>query len=226
MMRILVGMLAHQLNSEVVRRVHCQTWDDDDGYDVLTSWGQDIRPGESRFAAVTRKYQELQRKFLSGPWDCLLTVEQDMLIPPDALERLSRLVSDGADVAYSLYVWRYKEQHWWSAHPRLRVDEGVPYFWSLTHQPEEARRLWGQVVLVEGLGFGCTLISRHALVRLPFRQANEHHSQDTAFALDCRAEGLIQVADLGCVCGHRMEDGQVVWPDPEAPDLYRIEQGD
>jgi hypothetical protein len=118
-MRALIGVLAYQLNSETIRRLHVQEGGDADGYDMLSVWGMDIRPGENRFHAVTRKYQHLQRLFLSGPWDVLLTVEQDMLIPPDALRRLAALISDGADIAYGLYVWRYEEQHWWSAHPKM-----------------------------------------------------------------------------------------------------------
>ena len=221
-MKVLVGILAHHLQSEVVRRVHSLAWDG--SFDVLTSWGDDIRPGESRFDAVTRKYQDMQRTFLGGPWDCLLTVEQDMYIPPHTLVHLARLIRDGADVAYGLYVWRYTEQHWWSAHPRLADVDGELNFWSLTHQPDEARRLWGQPVVVEGLGMGCTLMSRHVLTRIPFRQRAKNHCNDTAFALDCKDEGMIQIADLGVVCGHGLSSGGIVWPDPNAPDLYRITQ--
>jgi len=231
-MRILVGLLAHQLNSETLRRVHTLAWDDPDGYDVLTCWGQDIRPDETRFQAVTRKYQHLQRTFLAGPYDALLTVEQDMLLPEDALLRLARLVRDGAGVAYGLYVWRYEELHWWNAHPALvleGLDEdgaGVHKFASMTHFPAEARRLWGQPVEVAGLGLGCTLLPRPTLARLAFRQIVPNHSCDTALALDAQREGLIQVCDTAVVCGHRIGDGRVVWPDPEAPELYRIEQED
>lgn len=224
-MKVLVGLLAHQLNSETVKRVHTLDWGDKDGYDVLTCWGGDMRPDENRFQAVTRKYQALQRTFLGGPWDCLLTVEQDMLIPPDALSKLGQLIADGAHVAYGLYVWRYQEQHWWNAHPKIANDaQNVPWFWSMTQYPEDARRLWGQPVLVDGLGFGCTLISRQALTRIPFRQGNADHCNDTTFALDCQDEGMIQIADLGVVCGHRIDDTHVIWPDIDQPTLYRIEE--
>lgn len=229
-MRVLVGLLAHQLNSETVRRVHTQTWDDPDGYDVLTCWGQDIRPGETRFEAVTRKYQHLQRVFLSGPWDALLTVEQDMLLPEHALTRLAKLARDGADIAYGLYVWRYEELHWWNAHPKLSLQgldddgAGVHRFASLSHYPAQARRWWGEPVQVEGLGLGCTLLTRPTLTKLQMRQIVPNHSCDTALALDAVAEGLLQIADLGVACGHRIGDGRVVWPDPAAPELYRIEQ--
>lgn len=224
-MKVLIGMLAYQLDSETLRGVHSQEWDDPDGYDVLTMWGQDIRPGEDRFQAVTRKYQALQRRFLSGPWDCLLTVEQDMRIPTDALLRLARLVADGADIAYGLYVWRYREQHWWNAHPKIEADAaGIPWFWSMTQYQKEARRLWGQPVQVAGLGLGCTLLSRQTLTRLGFRQGHAHHCCDTTLAMDANAEGLIQIADLGCVCGHKIDDTHTIYPDPTTDTLYTIRQ--
>jgi len=208
-----------------MRRIYTQQWGDSDGYDVLVMWGNDIKPGEDRFQAVTRKYQALQRIFLSGPWSSLLCVEQDMLLPPDALQRLAQLVADGADIAYSLYVWRYQDLHWWSAHPRITVDDaGVPWFYSMTHLPEQARARWGEPIIVDGLGLGCTLISRQTLVRLPFRQSNAEHCCDTALALDAKAEGLIQICDTGAVCGHRLDATRVIWPDPTTPTLYRIEE--
>lgn len=223
-MKILVGILAHQLHSETLRRVHSQDWADPDGYDVLTLWGGDKQPDESRFAAVTRKYQKLQRTFLAGPWDCLLCVEQDMLIPLDAISRLAPLIADGADIAYALYVWRYQEQHWWSAHPKIEQGgDRELLFWSLTHMPEEAKRHWGDVVRIAGLGLGCTMISRHTLTRLSFRQGRPDHCCDATLALDAQSEGLISVADLGAVCGHRIDDTRVVWPDPTTDTLYRIE---
>ena len=208
-----------------MRRVYTQQWGDADGYDVLVSWGMDIRPGEDRFQAVTRKYQDLQRTFLAGPWDALLTVEQDMLIPLDALARLTGLVADGADIAYGLYIWRYPEQFWWSAHPRIITDaDGMPWFYSMTHLPDEARRTWGQPIVVDGLGLGCTLITRQVLTRLPFRQSHPDHCCDTALALDAKAAGLVQICDTGAVCGHRLGDSQVIWPDPSVDELYRIEE--
>ncbi len=223
-MRILVGILAHQLQAETVKSVFTQQWDDPDGLDTMFVWGQDIRPDETRFAAVTRKYQYLRDVFLAGPWDALLTVEQDMLLPPDALMRLRGIVEQGADIAYALYVWRYDGHHWWNAHPLLTLANHEHRWASMSHLPDQARRLWGQCVRVSGLGLGCTLLPRSTVERLPFRQIQHDHSCDTVLALDAQAAGLTQIADLGCVCGHRMDDHRVIWPDPNEPDLYRIEE--
>ncbi len=223
-MKVLIAIPAYQLSSEVMRRVHAQNWDDPSGFGVYVQWGADMLPWENRFQAITRKYQELQRIFLAGPWDALLTVEQDMYIPLDALQRLSQLLRDGADVAYGLYVWRYTDEHRWSAHPRLDLADGAFRYWSLTHEAAEARRLWGGVVRVAGLGLGCTMIARHTLARVGFRQATLESCCDAALALDCQQEGLIQVCDTGVVCGHRLDDGRIIWPDPATDTLYRIEE--
>lgn len=221
-MRVLAGILAYQLDSETLRSIHTQEWDD--AWDILTLWGGDMQPGEDRFQAVTRKYQRLQRTFLAGPWDALLTVEQDMYLPPNALRRLTRLARDGADISYGLYVWRYQEQHWWNAHPKIAADDaGVPWFWSMTQYPAEARRLWGRPVEIQGLGLGCTLITKRALTHLGFRQSRADHCCDTTLALDAIQEGLIQVADLGVVCGHKIDAEHVIYPDPEQDTLYRID---
>jgi hypothetical protein len=223
-MKILIGTLAYRLRYDVIGRIYTQEWGRD-GFDVLCAWGGDMEPGEvNRFAAITRKYQALQRKFLSGPWDALLVVEDDVLIPTHTLMRLSRLLRDGADIAYGLYVWRYENQHWWNAHPKVEEDaDGVPWFWSLTQYPEEARKHWGKPIQVGGLGLGCTLISRHTLTRLSFRQGRDDHCCDTTLALDAQKDGLVQVADLGVACGHRLDSGGVIWPDPTTPTLYRID---
>lgn len=223
-MRILIGVLAHELNSATVKTIFQQQWSDGDGFDVTFCWGQDMRPDEDRFQAVTRKYQHLRTLALAGPYDALLTVEQDMLLPPDALTRLAGVLQQGADIAYGLYVWRYDGLHWWNAHPKLSFDGHQHQFASLSHYPDQARQFWGECVRVAGLGLGCTLLSRQTLERLPFRQLHHEHSADTALALDAQAAGLTQIADLGCVCGHRLDTRRAIWPDPTTPDLYRIQE--
>jgi hypothetical protein len=53
----------------------------------------------------------------------------------------------------------------------------------------------------------------------------EDHCCDTTLALDAQGEGLVQIADLGVVCGHRLDSERVIWPDPATETLYRIEEG-
>src|SRR5512139_1629566 len=58
---------------------------------------------------ITHKYNQARQMTLDGGYDALFTVEADMLIPPIALERLSRIE---ADVAYGLYVSRHGKHPW------------------------------------------------------------------------------------------------------------------
>jgi hypothetical protein len=221
-MRIMIGVLACRLNNETMRRLLTQQWDDP--LEIMIFWGDDQRPGESRFAAITRKYQAMRDRFLAGPYDALLTVEDDMYIPSNAI---ADLVACRADVAYGLYVWRYVGNHWWNAYAKIEQDAESFKYWSLSFDREQAQRhiYAGSVIKVEGLGFGCTLIQRHVLESIPFRidPAYGGACNDTFFAWDCKQAHYTQVCDLSVVCGHRIDDRRVIWPDGSAPELYRIE---
>lgn len=164
---------------------------------------------------VTRKYQEAQAVFLAGTWDAMLCVEHDMIIPPDALERLTAVE---ADIAYGLYVMRHDQR--WSA--ALRVWERS--WLSYSNQPPKARAAWNQVIDVQGIGQGCTLIKRHVLEAAPFRHL-KGTSCDWSLALDAKTHGFTQRADCGLICGHMtiVPSPLVYWPDANEETLYRIE---
>lgn len=183
--------------------------------DHFTANGSDdySRPNET----VTRKYQDARDVFLAGKWDYFLSVEYDMIVPPDGLKRLVAL---DADIAYGLYVFRHGGRRDWSAYTELTVTSGQ----SLSKQPAEARRLWGSAVNVAGIGQGFTLIKRYVLEAMPFRNWPGVCS-DWAMAIDAARAGLTQVADLGCVCGHMTitPSPQVIWPDVNEEKLHRVE---
>lgn len=221
-MRVLIGMIGYTIRSEVLRRIYLQ--EPRGSFDVLTLLGDDYKANETRFEAVTRKYERLRRRMLDGDYTHLLTVEDDMLIPLDALDRL---LGAGADVAYGLYCWRYEKMHWWSAYLRLQDDRlEQPSNVPLSALPDKARAMWGETVLVQGIGLGCTLISRPVLEAIPFRIApGGLGCNDLYFGLDCQANNFTQVCDTAVVCGHICEDGRAVWPDPTTDNLIRFSEG-
>lgn len=202
--------------------------------DVVFARGDDSTCPRDNYAKVVAKYQRGRDILLAGDYDAMLTVEDDMIVPADAAQRLW---ATGADVAYGLYVWRRDRNHLWSAYTELTEDHGT----SLSQDYDAAREAWGKVIEVQGIGNGCTLIRRHVLERINF----EHRGNaccDWYLALDARYAGFRQVCDTAVVCGHMAAGteemrsfpiviGQapvprIYWPDNDAAGLgklYRVE---
>ena len=173
-------------------------------------------PARSKIENLTAKHNRMRLNVLDGGWDALLTVEADMIVPPDALEKLTSV--DG-DVVYGLYCSRHNGM--WLCFEEIEERRGV----ALNATPARAKALWGQVIPSAGAGFGCTLIRRRVLERLEFRHdAAGPFADDWPFALDVAAAGFTQAHHLGVVCGHSATPGgPVLWPDPDAPARYRAE---
>lgn len=177
-------------------------------------------PFEKPYQNIVYQYNRARQMALDGNYDALLCVESDMIVPPDALQRLSSL---NAGVAYGLYVFRHT-YHRWSAFIELQEGQGT----SLSVNENMARDAWGKVIDVAGVGLGCTLISRNTLARVSFRLQNGAESKtacDWTFALDCARVNITQRCDLGIVCGHQSYTPypMIIWPDINEPRLYRRE---
>lgn len=174
---------------------------------------------------ILHNYVNGRKAFLAGDYDAMLTVEADMIVPEDALQKLAAV---DADVAYGLYCWRHGRPLW---NPYIGETNR-----SIALDPETARDAWGKVIECRGVGLGCTLIHRHVLEALIFRGGSSTYSCDWYFAIDLLAEEFVQKAHLGVVCGHIADvvaqltqhptaelSPRVIWPDVESDDLYRIE---
>lgn len=174
---------------------------------------------------VLHLYEQARDRFLSGPYTHLLCLEDDMVVPPDAL---TKLLETGAPVAYGLYTWR-RFGHPWSAYKILANDNGIS--WS-EDSPWKAAEWFRQQAIVDtqGVGLGCTLIERSVLEAIPFRLFNstgEGPCNDWTLAYDCQAHGFRQVHHFGVVCGHitPQPSARVIWPDVDEMDRasYRYE---
>lgn len=182
--------------------------------------------GEEGNKQVLAKYEQIRNAFLRGPWDALLTLEDDILIPTHTIDSLASCLTElEADIAYGLYVWR-RSSHPWNAYTRLEGEEGESIS---TSEPDRARMLARSagVAQVAGLGNGCTLIKREVLQTISFRSSGRF-AQDWALGLDAQAMGYRQVCHFGVVCGHIDMRGayRIYWPDAEAPQLWREEIAD
>lgn len=173
-------------------------------------------PYDEPYDNITHNYNRARQAVLDGGYDALLCVESDMIVPPDAITKLEAC---DADIAYGLYVWRHGRREW-SAYRLIEHRRGE----SLSRDKDAARAVWGEVVDVEGVGLGCTLIRRHVLEALPFRNEDGKVSCDWYLALDAKAAGFTQRAHLGVVCGHQSYKPwpQIVWPSNEGR-LYYVE---
>ncbi len=169
---------------------------------------------------IAHNFNLARDAFLAGGYDALLTIEADMIVPRNTATRLARCLAEGADIAYGLYVWRHGSRKW-SAYTEIEGVQGR----SLSSDPERARRAWGKVVKVVGVGLGCTLISRRVLERFAFRVEDYRCSCDWWLAHDAQEAGLLQVCDTGVVCGHITLSPtlQILWPDSAEERLYRVE---
>ena len=181
-------------------------------------FNREDNPVEMPYANICKKYNQARAMCLAGDYDALWTVEADMIVPPLTLERLTRI---NADVAYGLYVSRHGN-HRWLAFCSVGEQIGV----SLSDDRINARAAWGNVVETQGVGLGCTLIWRHVLEKIEFRRPDDSAvANDWYFALDCMQHGFVQKHDFGVVCGHIISppSPKILWPDPDADRLYRIE---
>jgi len=162
-------------------------------------------PG-NKIANVIAQYQRARAIFLASGHDAMLTVEDDMIIPPNALQSLHD--SDGG-VVYGVYLFRHGTPTLsaWRYIDRRRMGTTLSMY---PHETEVYRqRGWAKV---SGVGWGCTLIRREVLGRIAFRSKDKGDAGDVGFAGDCIAAGIEQIARFDVLCGHICEDGEVLWP--------------
>lgn len=163
---------------------------------------------------ILAKVTEARNLALEGYFDALMLIESDIVVPKDALFKMSEL---SGDVIYGLYCSR-KNGHPWLVFTDIELDNA-----KFLKKPEKAT-YWGSAIDSMGAGFGCTLIFRNVLRNIPFRMQPGGPSTDWWFALDCKKEGVRQITDLSVSCGHMLDDKTIVWADPTHKDFYRIDE--
>lgn len=169
-----------------------------------------------RFDRVTMKYERARWMLLEQEYDAMWCVEYDMLVPPNALTKLTQVE---ADIAYGLYCWRWEPYHW-SAYEFVGQEVGV----SISQKPDIAREIWGQTIDVAGVGQGCTLIHRRVLEQITFHREGEACA-DWYLSRDAIVKGFSQKCDTSILCGHTGLTPRpfTVWPTIDTRGLYRLE---
>lgn len=190
-------------------------------------WGSQRQYNNPNLDENANNNQDIRDKYnigravaLSQGFEAMLTIEADMIVPPDTL---ARLIALDADIALGVYCWRWRPSRW-SVYTELNQWGGK----SVTFDPAFAVRSWGEPINAVGTGLGCTLIKRRVLEALPFRlfDSDPRHlgivASDWALSCDAQQAGYRQRADLGLVCGHvDLSKGVVYWPDPIQPEFYK-----
>lgn len=154
---------------------------------------------------VIAQYRKAWKRAKASGYDAILTVEHDMIVPPDALVKLAEVE---ADIVYGVYLFR--ESATLNALRRVAtpcVDQPLSIF------PDEMRRaMEAKIYPVSGCGFGCTLIRRSAFETLTLRKPEGGHYPDMPLANDALKAGLTQMARFDVICGHIRTGGEVLWP--------------
>lgn len=145
---------------------------------------------------------------LNGGFDALVTLEHDMLMPSNALALLASTTEAG--VVYAPYMLRHGT-------PVLSLWQYIGsrnLGMSLQNYPAELSRLrQAGVGIVSGVGWGCTLIWRATLERIPFHDGGgANPAGDVQFAEDCLRAGVVAMGRFDCPIGHFTEEGRLLMP--------------
>lgn len=224
-MKALIVTLAYRQYGKAIQShlAAARAWDRRFDWLYLYGLPTDLPADASTHDIVTRKYQDAQRVFLQGDYDTFISIEDDMVIPPDTFSRLQLVLDNGADIAYGLYCWRYSRSGGgWCTYTDMQGDEGHSI---LTH-PELARQAFREqrVVDVIGVGMGCTAIQRHVLQAISFSRQGQH-CNDWYLATDAQDYGYISRCDMGLVCGHitMNPSPRIIYPDIQDETYQRID---
>jgi hypothetical protein len=156
---------------------------------------------------ILRQYRLGRDIFLASDADYLMVIESDIIPPKDTIKKL---ISLDADITYGVYVFRASEvinvYERYPGEPR-NVGSSLSLSKQKLQRAVKARR-----TKCSGGGLGCALIKRHALTDIQFRIEDTAHC-DTYFNRDALRAGLNQMADMSVICGHKREDGVILWPE-------------
>lgn len=181
---------------------------------------QHNQPHADGYDNVTLNYEQARQHFLQTDCDAFLAVEDDIVIPEDAICELADI---DTDVAMGVYCLRQKPSHRWNAFVTVQDGEGLS--WTEKDAWECMRLVKNKEVKdVAGVGLGITLINRHVLEKIAFERRG-NACNDWYFSIDCQKHGYTQTAHFGVLCGHIMVAGtrRILIPDITQPHLHRSE---
>lgn len=173
---------------------------------------------------ILYKYRKAQAEFLRSSCDVLLTIEDDMIVPPKTILQLLESLYK-YDIVHGLYCFRTIGDYPWCSYPELSQSTSTrpndPKYRARFEQAFRDEAL----VQVQGVGLGCTMIRRRVVERINFTRRGPTDC-DWYFALDANELGFRTAADMRVRCGHMTTepDCRTIWPDVTGDKrMYRIE---
>lgn len=209
---VLVFVPVWRLEPETIQAVHDLEWEGP--WSLLL---QNDNPHPDQRDKLKRKvfnhlhqYQRAREVFLAGRYDAMMIVESDIIPPKDAIKKLAAL---DVDVAYGVYRFRVSNViNIFELYPGKPRNVGE----SLSIRPGRlAAAVRAGSTKCSGAGFGCVLIQRPVLEAIEFKTYWPKNGSycDTPFINDVMRHGFEQMADMTVVCGHKDEQGQILWPE-------------
>ncbi len=164
----------------------------------------------------------LRERVLNGGYDAFLSLEQDVIPPPNVVERLLShnkpcvsglyygLRQDGAVVRKTAMAWinlehailqkvRQNPQKYPSQYAAMEKHGFDPGELQRGITPEEVRGVT-RLIPLKAAGLGCMLIRREILEMFAFRVMNSY--DDMAFCTDLRKNGIPLFLDPTVLCRH------------------------
>lgn len=140
-------------------------------------------------------------------WDRLVICEHDMILPPDAFQRIACYGKE-YDIVGSAYF-----QHREPFEIMAWMQPNAPWFTQVTGQEEMDMMEDPGLYKVDAVGFGLTSIARHVIEDwdddLLMFEPNPHETpvrgHDFTFCTQARKQGFTVWVDSGLSCGHLTE---------------------
>ena len=155
---------------------------------------------------IPYKYDKARKVCLALGYDYLLTIEDDVIVPPETVRRLIELHKSGAgDIITGIYRLKPRDRGRLSSFCFKAIDNpygGGKMTIAVQLKPNEDFD-WGDVIDVDVISFGCTLIPRYVLEEIPL-------TVDVDFSRRCREKGFKLITDTGLICKHLDKDGSVM----------------